>query len=106
MGWHSASNGNEQWLRKELNEDLGLNLSDYGARWYDAAVGRWWSVDPMGEKYYGWSRYNFVLNNPMGNIDPDGRDVILLINAKAPFGSHMGGHSAVLIGTIQMAGCC
>jgi len=35
---------------KELNEDLGLNLSDYGARWYDAALGRWWSVDPLGEK--------------------------------------------------------
>ena len=29
---------------KELNEDLGLQWYDYGARWYDGAVGRWWSV--------------------------------------------------------------
>ena len=24
---------------KELNEDFGLNWHDYGARWYDAALG-------------------------------------------------------------------
>jgi len=34
---------------KELNEDFGLSLYDYGARWYDAALGRWWSVDPLGK---------------------------------------------------------
>lgn len=36
---------------KERNEDLGLNLSDYGARWYDAALGRWWNIDPLVEAY-------------------------------------------------------
>jgi len=60
---------------KELNEDLGLNLSDYGARWYDAAVGRWWSVDPLGGKYKKWSGYNYMLDNPLRFIDPDGRSV-------------------------------
>ena len=60
---------------KELNEDLGLNLSDYGARWYDAAVGRWWSVDPLGGKYKKWSGYNYTLDNPLRFIDPDGRSV-------------------------------
>jgi hypothetical protein len=28
-----------QYNGKELNNDFGLNLSDYGARWYDANVG-------------------------------------------------------------------
>ena len=26
---------------KELNGDYEINLMDYGARWYDGAIGRW-----------------------------------------------------------------
>ncbi len=36
---------------------------------------RWMSVDPLAEKYQGFSPYNFVLNNPLIYIDPDGREV-------------------------------
>ncbi len=57
---------------KELNEEFGLNLYDYGARWYDPAVGRWWNVDPMGEIASTFSPYQYVENNPMILIDPDG----------------------------------
>lgn len=59
---------------KELNEDFGLNLYDYGARWYDATVGRWWSVDPMAMEYENWSSYHYVLDNPMIMVDPTGMD--------------------------------
>ncbi len=34
---------------KELEEDLGLNTYDYGARNYDAALGRWMTVDPLSD---------------------------------------------------------
>jgi RHS repeat-associated protein len=57
---------------KELNEDFGLNLSDYGARWYDAALGRWWSVDPLTEDFTSWSSYAYVYDNPVSHIDSDG----------------------------------
>jgi RHS repeat-associated protein len=65
-----------QYNGKEWNEDLGLDLYDYGARWYDAAVGRWGQVDPLAETEHSLSMtpYNFAANDPTNNIDPDGLD--------------------------------
>jgi RHS repeat-associated protein len=57
---------------KEMNGDFGLNWSDYGARWYDATVGRWWSVDLLAEKLSDYTPYNFVINNPIKMVDPFG----------------------------------
>ncbi len=47
----------------------------YGFRTYDAAVGRWGQIDPLAEKYYGWSPYNYVMDSPLVFVDPDGRSV-------------------------------
>jgi len=30
----------------------------------------WYGVDPRADKYPGWSPFNYVLNNPIGNNDP------------------------------------
>ena len=59
---------------KELDTKKGLNWYDYGARQYDAAIGRFTTMDPMAEKYYGWSLYAYCKNNPINRIDPDGKD--------------------------------
>ncbi len=59
---------------KELDTKKGLNWYDYGARHYDAAVGRFATVDPMAEKYYSMSPYAYCGNEPISRIDPDGKD--------------------------------
>ena len=50
------------------------NSYDFGARIYDSRIGRWLALDPSMKKYPSLSPYNFVANNPIIYIDPDGKD--------------------------------
>ena len=64
---------------KELDRMHGLDWYDYGARMYDATLGRWHVVDPMGEKYYSTSPYTYCLNSPVNAVDKQGK-LVLFIN--------------------------
>src|SRR5690606_6884359 len=57
---------------KEYQDELGLNVYDYGARNYDPAIGRWMNMDSLSELYYPVSPYIYAINNPMFFVDPDG----------------------------------
>jgi RHS repeat-associated protein len=67
----AVTNNTYKYNSKEWNDDFGLGLSDYGARWYDPSVGRWWSVDPKVDKWNQVSPYIANLNNPLVFRDAD-----------------------------------
>ena len=60
---------------KELTEELGLETYDFGARNYDASLGRWMNIDPLADKYHSISAYSYVANNPLFFKDPDGERI-------------------------------
>ncbi|WP_238989454.1 RHS repeat-associated core domain-containing protein [Flavobacterium sp. LMO8] len=57
---------------KEYQDELGLNMYDFGFRNYDPALGRWMNIDPKAEVSRRWTPYNYAYNNPMYFVDPDG----------------------------------
>ena len=66
------SNHRFQFNGKERTEVFNLYWTDFGWRHLDNANTRWWSPDPLAEKYYSISNYAFVANNPIKFVDPDG----------------------------------
>lgn len=68
----SSYNNVYRFSGKELDEETGLSY--FGARYYNPKWSIWLSVDPLAEKFPAWSPYNFVFNNPIRFIDPDGME--------------------------------
>jgi RHS repeat-associated protein len=92
-GYNNVINGTENkqftYNGKELEEEIGLDWTDYGARRYMRDLGRWTSIDPYAEKYETLSPYAYVANNPINANDPDGRLIVyvngLLFNDAAEY---------------------
>ncbi|MEA3496493.1 MAG: RHS repeat-associated core domain-containing protein, partial [Bacteroidota bacterium] len=57
------------------------NSLDFGARIYDARLGKWLAVDPYNGKYPDLSPYHFGYNNPIITIDPNGKENVIVIGS-------------------------
>jgi len=76
---------------KEWNDELGLDLYDFGARNYDPAIGRWVVQDPV--IHHDYSPYSAFDNNPVYWSDPSEAYSILFQSQS----SHSGRGEAVII---------
>ncbi len=84
-----SNNNRHLYNGKELQVDLA-NQYDYGARFYDPVIARWTTVDPHVEKYESISPFSYGFDNPIRNIDIEGRDpgdIVILFGGASFSGS-------------------
>ena len=66
-----------------MDGDFGTtNVYDYGMRYYDARVGRFYSVNPLTHKYPELTPCQFSSNTPIWAIDIDGLEAYKLTRTK------------------------
>ena len=98
----STSTQPYKYNSKEYDTKKGLNWYDYGARHYDAVLGRFMTVDPLAEKYYSESLYTYCYSNPINCIEPNGKDGIYIAFPDYKISTPIGkignlGHAGVLL---------
>ncbi|MFC3684707.1 Ig-like domain-containing protein [Hydrogenophaga luteola] len=73
-----GTEGQRQWFHgKEVDAETGLQ--NFGARHYDAVLGRFISIDPVGfqeDNLHSFNRYAYGNNNPVRYLDPDGMEPV------------------------------
>ena len=74
---------------KELQEET--EWYDYGARHYDAQLGRFVTQDRFAEKYVDFSPYQYAANNPILFVDVNGDSINVAEQYRAQFNSALEG---------------
>ena len=67
------SDNRHRFSGKEEQAFLSLPYVDFGARMYNPDWGRWFTQDPLAEKYYPIGQYCYCAGNPVSFLDLDGR---------------------------------
>ena len=62
---------------KEFQQELGLNMYNYGARFYEPSLGRFISIDPLANEFVPQSPYVYGANNPVYFQEKDGENPIV-----------------------------
>ena len=88
-----SADGRYKYTGKERDAETGYD--NFGARYYDARVGRFLELDPHGEDYPNMSPYCYAANNPCSVVDPTGMDT-----------TKTGGERAAARGKCNHWNCC
>jgi RHS repeat-associated protein len=78
--WANAFDPKRKYSDKERDQETGLDY--FGARYYSNPNYRWCSLDPVLDRSKAivdaqrWNIYAYCSNNPINNLDPDGRVLI------------------------------
>jgi RHS repeat-associated protein len=80
-----TANSVENRFKYQYKESLTLfglsGINDFGARYYDKTVGRWWGIDALADVSRRHSPYQYNYNNPLRFIDPDGMAAVGAVSA-------------------------
>jgi RHS repeat-associated protein len=69
---YGVKNNLKTYQKQEFTEDLGLNTHEWKFRMSDPAIGRFWQIDPLSEKYAYNSTYAFQENKLGSGIELEG----------------------------------
>ncbi|QPB84110.1 hypothetical protein CWC22_014365 [Pseudoalteromonas rubra] len=90
-----SNNDDVGYTGHKFDKELGLSYMQ--ARYYDPAIGRFYSNDPVdvmghigrGNPVHGFNRYTYANNNPYKYVDPDGEFAVQI--AATVIGAVIGG---------------
>jgi RHS repeat-associated protein len=88
----SSEDGRYKFTGKERDASDGLDY--FGKRYYDSWKAGWDQVDPMSDEHPEASPYNYVMNNPLKNIDLEGDSAAVSNNNDASNAAKM----AIVVG--------
>lgn len=77
------SSNRYKFTGKERDAESGLDY--FGARYYGSSMGRWMSADPLQISQQRildpqqWNMYSYVRNSPLSAVDPDGRELHIIV---------------------------
>ena len=73
-GRNSVASADPRYKYTEKERDAETGYDYFGARYYDARIGRFLSADPLEDKYPRWSTYAYSYDNPLAFNDPTGME--------------------------------
>ncbi len=81
----------------DMPKDKESKLGDHGVRKYDTEVGRFLSVDSKFEKYHSVNPFQYSLNNPISQLDKDGKDVLVIYRVAGTYNIADPGHISIAV---------